>query len=163
MIFMDVLGFLFFIVVIVFILYHQFKLVFDRYLRTYKKDYKEYLKSLGYKYIDTWSPLKDDWSHSPFPKPPSFKITFFVTTPLEWTKTEYYIIIAKKSDKFKQFWVEITTSYFCKTKLIFKSGKNIKYNEEIDNLKKEYCPQCGYMIFDLEENNCPNCGFNTNT
>ena len=157
---MNVIGIIFFIALFVFIVYHQTRLLIDRYLKSYRREFKEYLRQSGYEYVDTWDPGKDDWNHSPFVKPPVFTISLVVTTPVQWTKVEYYIIIAKKSDKYKEFWVEITTSYFRKTKLIFKAGKSIKYNTDVIDLKKDYCPQCGYMIFNFEEKKCPNCDYN---
>lgn len=154
---MNVIGIIFFITLFGFIVYHQTRLLYDRYLKSYKREFKEYLRQSGYEYVDTWDPGKDDWNHSPFVKPPIFSISLVVTTPVQWTKVEYYIIIAKKSDKYKGFWVEITTSYFRKTKLIFKAGKSIKYNTEAIDLKKDSCPQCGFMLFNFNEKKCPNC------
>jgi hypothetical protein len=156
---MNIIGILFFITLFGFIVYHQTRLFYDRYLKSYKKDFKEYLRERGYEYIDKWDPAKDDWNHSPFVKPPVFSISLVITEPIQWTKIEYYILIAKKSDKYKEFWVEITTSYFRKTKLIFKAGNNIKYNADVINLNKEYCPKCSYMLFNFDEKKCPNCNF----
>ena len=156
---MDILGIIFFLALFVIGIYNQIKLLYDRYLKSYKNEFNEYLRATGYEYIDTWDPAEYDWNHSPFIKPPVFSVSLIVTTPLQWTKVEYYIVIGKKSDKYKEFWVEITTSYLKKTKLIFKSGNNIIYNPDVVNVKKEYCPQCGYMLFNLNEKKCPNCNF----
>jgi len=108
-------------------------LLYNRYLKSYKKEFKEYLKEIGYEYIDTWDPAEDDWNHSPFVKPPVFSISLVVTTPIQWTKVKYYIVIGKKSDYYKEFWVEITTSYYKNTNLKFISGNNIKYNTDVVN------------------------------
>ena len=147
----------------IYVIFDQLRLIYNRYLRTYKKEIIGYLEKRNYTLVDTISPKKNDWQRSPFKKPTNFQFSFFYTTPLIWSKTEYLKIIGCKGEKNQEFWLEIYTSYFHKPVLIFKDGHKINNIEknitERDNivLVKDKCPACCQKLLE-NENKCPECG-----
>jgi DNA-directed RNA polymerase subunit RPC12/RpoP len=142
-----------------YLLFNTIKLFYNRYLRTYKLEINEYLRQKGYKYVETFSAKKKDWSRSPIKMPSQYELGPF-TRGVQWTKYEYLIIVGERNQKYHEFWLEIKTSYFQKSKLIFSDGQRINY---IDNKNSELvienCPNCGYMLFSNDDINCPDCGF----
>ncbi|VBB47266.1 hypothetical protein TRIP_D420129 [uncultured Paludibacter sp.] len=131
---LQILGVLLLISVFIFLIYHQIRLIYYRHLYTYKKEIRQYLNSKGFKYVNTFYPRNEDWQKSPFNKPPIISVSFIVITPRNFTKTEYLIIIGKTiNEKYREFWLEITTTYFSKPILVFRQGQKIK----IEQLEEE--------------------------
>lgn len=131
---LQVIGFLLIIFLFVFLIYHQVRLIYFRYICSYKDEIQKYLNPKGFKLVDTFYPRREDWEHSPYKKPPIFTITLGCL-PHGFTKTEYLVIIAKTtSEKYREFWLEITTTQFCKPVLNFRQGNNTKnyiFEEEV--------------------------------
>ncbi len=144
----------------------QTKLLYRRYLKSYKLEIETYLKSHGFTFEDAHSPDKNDWNNSPFVKPPFFRLSLFVVTingtPVTWTDKKYKIIETYEG---KRIWLEIETTYFRKPVLAFQFGKKGKANksQKLHNRNiiavTEKCPACGQLLSenDLE---CPDCGLN---
>lgn len=147
-----------------FLLYSEFRIIYNRYLRSYKKEIREYLYTQNLDFVDSISPSSNDWKKSPFKEPNKIEFRFVYFRGIRWTKTEYLKIIACKNDKFQEFWVEIYTVYFLKPKLLFKEGNRIhkKDIESLDNVPiivTDKCPACGFLI-SKNESICPDCGLN---
>ena len=156
---MDILVLIFIALLFVWFTISTFILFYNRYLRTYKPEIREYLKLKGFEYVETIDPQKEDWAGSPFDKPASFAIGFY-TRGVTWTKYEYLIAIGVKHQKYQQFWIELKTSYFQKPKLVFRDGKRINYSQ-LSNSENflENCPSCGFVLFNNDDKKCPNCGY----
>jgi hypothetical protein len=158
-----------FVLLFLFITIHQLILIYNRYLRNYKKEIETFLNSDKYELVDTRNPNDKDWIKSPFQKPPKFGFSLLIVTMngsiVTWTKTDYLVIIAQRDNKLREFWIQIKTSYFRKPNLVFKIGQTIKdvdlkINKDIKIVTiKDKCPACGFKISELNDF-CPDCGLN---
>lgn len=157
---MEILQFIIFVILAVFLIYQQIRLTYNRYVRTYKNETRTYLSEKGINFVETNSPKGSDKNRNPFKE--DLQISFGpYTRGITWTKYEYLIIVGEKDDKYQEFWLELKTTYFRKPKLTFKSGMKITYEKEIDiSIENENCPECGFLLFNFEETICPNCGYN---
>ena len=108
----------------------QTRLVYRRYLKSYKQEIESYLKKLGFTLEVTYSPNKNDWFNSPFVKPPTFKTSFLVVSinnmPITWSDKKYKIV---QTSEGKKIWLEIETTYFKKPIFTFKFSKKEKMNK----------------------------------
>lgn len=100
----------------------QLRLIYRRYLKSYKEEIGSYLNSKGLTLNVAYTPTDYDWKNSPFEKPPLFRISFAIVTIngtlVTWTDTKYLVINTIQN---RNIWLEIETTYFCKPKLTFKS------------------------------------------
>jgi len=134
---LELLGCIFGGFCILFFIYQQARLIYNRYFRTYTTEITSYLDNNGFEFKDTLYPNEKEWSKAPFSKPPRFKVGFvlieingaFVT----WTSKEYLIVQGKKKDKIQEFWLEISTTYFRRPTLTFRKGRLIRNNESETN------------------------------
>ena len=147
----------------------QIRLFYNRYLRTYRIEIKNFLSSKGFELIDTRYPNDADWSRSPFSKPPQIGLLLaFVTINgriVSWTNLEYLIVEGEKQQNQREFWIEIKTTYFQKPILAFRDGRTIskkeinKSRERIFVKVKDKCPACGFRITENDKS-CPDCRLN---
>lgn len=166
---MELVGYIFSGFCIAFLIYQQARLIYNRYLRTYKNEINKFLDNKGFQYKETEYPKEKDWSKSPFSKPPRLNVGFvlikingmFVT----WTSKDYLIVHGQKKDKIQEFWLEISTTYFRRPALTFLEGRSIKNNESLTNKDinfvevVEKCPACGFKLLTTDKL-CPDCGLN---
>lgn len=117
-----------------FITYHQFRLIYYRYIYGYKDEMRNYLAQRNFELIETQFPRDEDWETSPYKEPPKFRISFgpMITINgayITWSKKDYQMLLVRdKNDKRKYFWLEVDTTYFKKPELIFKEGRKFHSN-----------------------------------
>lgn len=134
-----------------------FVLNYNRYLRNYEKEINSYLSRHGLTFSKKYRPTNEDWKNSPFEKPKIFSISIITVNQELFSMEKYRIIDTFQNNK---IWLEITTTFFCKPKLIFKNEpkeaeqRTIK---EIENQITDNCPACGYIILE-NDLDCPACG-----
>lgn len=133
-------------------------LTYNRYIRTYKSEIREYLAAQKINYIETNGLNKLDRKRNPFRNELYIQIGNY-TRGIKWTKYEYLIVIGEKNKTYQEYWLELKTTYFRKPKLVFKAGRIINYEkDENTELRNENCPNCSFMLFNNNDLNCPNCG-----
>jgi hypothetical protein len=155
---MNALLLVFGVCLLIFFILSTIKLLYYRYLRTYKQEIKTYLEPKGYNYVETIGPKKEDWARSPFEKPSIFIIGFYMQG-IRWTNYEYLIAIGQRGQKYQQFWFELKTSYFQKPSIVFRDGRKINYTQVSNSESfQENCPECGFLLFNKTDKNCPGCG-----
>ena len=166
---MELIGYIFGGFCILFLIYQQARLIYNRYLRAYKIEIKSYLDNKGFEYKETLYPNEKEWSKAPFSKPPRFKVGFVLIkingTFVTWTSKDYLIVQGQKKDKIQEFWLEISTTYFRRPTLTFREGRSIRNkesetNKDIKFIKVgEKCPACGFKLSTIDKL-CPDCGLN---
>lgn len=144
----------------------QLRLIYRRYLKSYKEEIGSYLNSRGLTLDVAYTPTDYDWKNSPFEKPPLFRISFAIVTIngtlVTWTDTKYLVINTTQN---RNIWLEIETTYFCKPKLTFKSrGKErVRKWEKLQSANvivvNDNCPACGQHL-SANDMECPDCGLN---
>jgi hypothetical protein len=94
---LEIAGFLIIGFLIIFLIYQQTRLIYNRCIRTYKKEIKEYLNNKKYEYIETQYPNEKDWSKGPFAKPSKSKLSFVLIHIngifISWSNKDYLIIV----------------------------------------------------------------------
>ncbi len=162
----EILLFIFGISFVIFITAVQTKIFYRRYLKSYKQEIYDFFTTHGLTVQDIYTPDKNDWTNSPFNKPPSFKLSLVIISIngslVTWTDQKYKII---QTDKGQRIWLEIETTYFKKPKLTFKFGEKEKSSNsrKLQNrsvhVVTDNCPACGTRINDRDME-CPECGLN---
>lgn len=122
---------------------------------------KNNLEFVGYDY-----PTKKDWENSPFEKSKAFTFTFFQFKinglPVFSNNKKHLIFVAHNDFVQKEFWLEITITFFYKPKLVFKENTNAKVIDNDLFIKTNYvevvdsCPACGFKVRDSDLF-CPDC------
>ena len=148
---------LIFLLIAVLIASPSFVLHYNRYFRNYDKEINSYLSRNGLTFSRKHKPTNEDWENSPFEKPKLFSISIITVNYESFSAKKYRIIDTFQNNK---IWLEITTTFFCKPKIIFKNEpKEVapRTTKEIENQITDNCPACGYLTLesDLE---CPDCG-----
>lgn len=114
---------LFFILLIIFI---QIRLLYFRYLKTYKSEMIAFLEKEGLQFVEFYYPKNENWQNCPFLKPKDFEVKVGVfkvnNLPITYTNKEYLILVGYDKFTTKDYWLEITTSYFKKPRLLFKEN-----------------------------------------
>lgn len=158
----DFLMIIFGLTIFVLLFIANFKLVYRRFLKSYKPEIEKYLKEHNLNLGTTYAPDNNDWEASPFKKPPSFSFGFYNIVGLSWNDQKYRII---ETNKGKRIWLEIDTTFFHKPKLTFRFGMKEKLDKDTGFRNRNIvvvtnnCPACGcsQKEYDFE---CPDCGLN---
>ncbi len=106
-----------------FLMIEQIKLITRRYFFGYNKEIDEYLKQNKLTFYDSRFPNNLDWKRSPFTKPNTSAISLssnikMMGIQVTWNKKEYKLIETQEGIS---LWLEISTTYFKKPKLVFRS------------------------------------------
>lgn len=122
---------------------------------------KNNLELIGYDY-----PKMKDWENSPFEKSKGFTFSFFLYKinglSVSSGNKKYLIFVGHDNSIQKEFWLEVTTSFFYKPKLVFKENINTKVFDNNLFMKTNYievldnCPACGFKL-KTSDLFCPDC------
>lgn len=126
---MEIIGITFICLAIVYLIYQQARLIYNRYIRTYEPEIQKYLAAKDFEFIETVIPNDNDWRKSPFTKPPDFGFSLLIIrlngVNITWTRKHYLIITGHRKGKIREFWLEKKTTYFQKPVLSFREGRAI--------------------------------------
>lgn len=113
--------------------YHA-RLIYDRYLRSYDEEVLSYLREKGFEHHTTLSMYSEDWPRSPFKKPPAVQFSWVIIRIngmyVDWTRKDYKRIVGKRGSQFREFWMQVTTTYFERPQIVFHKGRVIRLPEE---------------------------------
>jgi hypothetical protein len=105
--------------------YYAVRLFYERNLKSFQKEIDEYLSAKLLEFQNIHQPGSQDWSDSPFKKPPLFNISLGPTIKIagmyvSYNEKQYQVITAiNKHRQEKKVWLEIETTLFKKPKLKF--------------------------------------------
>jgi hypothetical protein len=166
---MNFFGYLFvifFVGLIITLLIVKGILFYNRNLRTYKIEIREWLQTQQFELVDTRFPTTKDWINGPFVKPSSVSspIDYIPDSGMKYKDKDYIVIIGKNQKGYREFWLEIESEMGSKPILNFRTGKVIEPNEirtKKDNVRyikvHDVCPACSCKL-EGNEKECPDCG-----
>lgn len=157
-----------FVAIIGWFIYIQLRTMYDRYIREYRFEIREYLIANSLTLVEIRYPNKFDWMDQCFPEPHFAKLGFVLVQINHlystWSDKRYKVIeTVNESEESVRVWLEIYTEFFSKTRLTFRQ-KVLKtyFGPKEGNLDTETvlvsgkCPACGWSLNGNEEI-CPEC------
>jgi|GEM_PF-1757206 len=169
---MEELSVVWFIIVlmglVIWLSYVQLRTMYDRHLRGYHQEIREYLISNSLKLVDIRYPNQFDWMDNCFPEPYISKVGGFMLqindiNPFMDHKQYKIVDALTDTDQRVRVWIEIDTSFFHSTKLKFKQKLVNTFFAPMENIPNEgsvtvttKCPACGWTL-DGSETQCPEC------
>jgi hypothetical protein len=162
---LEILIFVLESILILIISYQVYRIGYQRYYKSFKKEVIKLLESNGLKTIDLRHLDSNEQKLNPFGFKESNIMGMISSRALfsdlyYWKKSDYRIAIAinKDSEEYR-IWIKINTIYFKKPEFSIIKQKILTDSKNMENKDKNYwsCPACGYNN-SIKNSVCHDCG-----